>query len=204
MVLREQSQELLLDEVGQSLLRLGKLYQVPGFDDVAAFLLAEWVIDEFKHYDLDLVRQALKNPPVSKDPSWRITPDTITGWVRSKEQERETKKAKIESERRQSKKQEVIPISEETAKSVDDLLKRLSNEITQTKRESVSREIKKIIHEDRIREGKSYSAGYIPPSAEYVVMAQLRSEYGRLYTDPHTGKRKEGSPSFEEFMKQNI
>lgn len=171
---------------------------------MAAFLLAEWIMDEYKHYDLDLVRQSLKNPPVSKDPSWRITPDTITGWIRAKEQEREDKRQKRESENRQTKKHEAVPISEETAKSVDDLLKRLSGEITQTKRDNVSKEMKKIIHEERIREGKSYSAGYIPPNAEYVVMAQLRSEYGRLYTDPHTGRRKEGSPSFEEFTKQNI
>ena len=86
-ILREQDKESVLIFIAGLLQRLGKLYQIPGFSDEGAVILAEWIFDNYKFESLEAVKECLKNPPETfdeqgrRETNWRLTPDRIQKWM---------------------------------------------------------------------------------------------------------------------------
>jgi len=99
------------------------------------------------------------------------------------------------------------PLSAETQKLIDDYLIQLSG-IGDHKMASVHAETERIKFEDKMRsEGKDISRSttatnnYVPPNKEYLVMNNLRREWGLLFHDIQTGKPTDDYIAFEEWIK---
>lgn len=95
-------------------------------------------------------------------------------------------------------------ISPETAKAIQQYLTSLTQGVTRIPDpHRISSDIQKIKAEDKERqEGKKgLATNYKPADQEYLIMSNLRTEYGRTHCDLHSGKPKPGSPSFDEFVK---
>ena len=187
-------------------MRLVRLYQVPQVDEVSAVLLAEWIIDEYKHHDLELVQTALRNPPRLNDQAWRLTPDTLRSWIEQTRFKRETNKERIESKKRQEQEAQQQPISEDTKAMVDEFMKKIADGIQSDKVAAmtyVEREMKKIRQEDDDRRNgkKSKSAGYTPPTPEQIARRDLHMRYIRENYDV-AGKKRECWTPEEEWIKR--
>lgn len=87
-VIRNQPKEEVLKHISVLLLRLGKLYGIKDFDEMSAVMLAEWVYEQYKYEEIQIVTRVLHNPPSITDEggggktNWRLTPDTIREWMR--------------------------------------------------------------------------------------------------------------------------
>jgi hypothetical protein len=67
-------------EIAGLLERIVVLYQIPNWGTKNAIILSEWIMDNYKFETLETIKACLKNPPPTKDPNWRLTPDTINAW----------------------------------------------------------------------------------------------------------------------------
>lgn len=87
MVLREQPPVEVITSIKDLLMRVARLYQIPGFKDTDAIELADWILERYPTELGSTVIRALKNPPLvtnwKKDQvtNWRLTPDTIGEWM---------------------------------------------------------------------------------------------------------------------------
>jgi len=119
--LKEQDQESLTIEVCKMLDRLAVIYQVPNYDmKVNSILLAEWVLENYKHHDFDLIRESLRNPPKNDFNTWRLTPDSISEWIEHTRIKRADKAIAEESRIRQETEVVRTPFSPETEKMIQD------------------------------------------------------------------------------------
>lgn len=135
-------------EIKDMLLRIAKLYQIPNFDAESAFLLSEWVMDEYKHSSQELVRRALSNPPKGKDKSWRLTPETISEWVEITRVKIIDEEARKESEARQSQETFFPVISDNIDKLLSETMANLKS-VPNGKFDA--KEVEKIKQEDKER-----------------------------------------------------
>lgn len=197
MALKLQDQALLMTNICDLLDRIAKIYQIPNYDyEVNSILLAEWILDEYKHYDLNLVQETLRNPPKLNDQAWRLTPDTIRDWIDLKRNKEADLKIKQESEKRQSNDFEnTDDLSPETRKMVQDYLNSLIG----------IKEVNPLTDEDVKKYGKerlkkeAKSLGYVPPNKEYLIEKELRRRWSNEVHDKYTGKPLENWLSFEEW-----
>jgi hypothetical protein len=90
-----------MDDICKSLNRLIKIYQIPNIDNETVMFLAEWIMEEYKHNDLQLIEEALKYPPKNEMNTWRLTPDTIRYWIDVTREKIFDRNAKEESRKRQ-------------------------------------------------------------------------------------------------------
>lgn len=178
-----------------AIMKIAKIYQIPNFDNTNAELLSEWLMDEYKHHDLALVQETLRNPPRLNDQAWRLTPDTLREWIdltRIKQAEKANVK---ESQKRQD--IEVIEpaLSEETQKMVADYIASLIPEKTtyQLTKEQIQ-------EEGQIRP-KQKRAIYNSTPKEELVMKELKRQYYNECYDKYTGKQLDSWLSFEEWVK---
>lgn len=90
-------------------------------------------------------------------------------------------------------------LSPEASERVDLLLNQFLFDLDKTEAK-----VKPITEEDIRREGKERvkrkGTNYLP-NPELVVMQDMKLKYARLHTDLRTGKVKEGSPSFDEWLR---
>jgi len=99
-ILKEQDSKEVIKHLALLLNRLGKLYLIPGWSEENAVILAEWVFDNYKYEQLEVVTKCLNNPPQTPDNNWRLTPDLIQKWMKielekvAEERENENKKLK--------------------------------------------------------------------------------------------------------------
>lgn len=126
--------KLAVTEIGNALLRLAKLYQIPNFDETNAMILAEWTIDNFKHKPLALILEALKNPPALFEngeitKNWRLTPDTIYAWIDKKAKDTEALRQEKQSKQELDKVSNAVELSPEVQETIkkclDDLQKNM-------------------------------------------------------------------------------
>lgn len=108
-------------EIKDMLLRIAKLYQIPNFDAEGAVLLAEWVLDEYKHSSFELIKRALNSPPRTGEKSWRLTPETITEWIEVTRERMITETQQKESDERLNKPITEGDIKDETEKKLNEL-----------------------------------------------------------------------------------
>ena len=154
MPLRQQPQQQTETEIMDCLLRLAKLYQIPNFDAESAVLLAEWVMDEYKHTHFEIVKQALTRPPLPKqsdNKSWRLTPETIGDWIEVTRTRIIEDQQRKESEARQSKPIEYPKINN---KAIDELLNKTISELKKEitfKPSQIANDVKAIKIEDKER-----------------------------------------------------
>lgn len=157
------------------------MYQIPNFDEDSAFILAEWMLDEYRYEPIEVVMNCLKHPPHTGEKNWRLTPDTIRGWMaielekEAERKEREHNKAK--SEYRQA---EAGNISEETQKLINSFLKKLAPE-----------------QSAQFIEKKEYQ----PLPGSEVKRRELHLQWIRENVDPYTAKLKPGGMNESEWMK---
>jgi hypothetical protein len=82
LILREQPDKAGTIEVIANLLaRVGTLWQIPNWTADNSVLLAEWIYGNYPCEPLDTIFKCLKNPPVTDDKIYRLTPDVITQWM---------------------------------------------------------------------------------------------------------------------------
>ena len=170
------------------------MYQVPNFDNTNAELLAEWIVDEYKHVDLEIVRSALHSPPRLNDQAWRLTPDTLTVWIEHARIKGVDQKMKNESSERQGAEVIAHPITPQTEKMVKDAIMNLAASIKSDQINGVRQEITRIKSEDKVRQNgrKSESIHYQSPTPSQVADHDRHIEWIRANYDSHTGKPKSG------------
>lgn len=180
--LKKQDPKTLTEEITASILRLAKMYQVPNFDEVNAVLLADWVIEEYQHHELDLVQEALRKPPVLNDPAWRLTPDTLKVWIDLKRSERVEMKQRAESLIRQTDSQPEHKYTEDVNALIADYLNQLK-EGPQVIRSITEKEVKE---EGQLRPKKKE---YVAPGADYFNEWQkkMREYQERVVRERHPG-----------------
>lgn len=61
-------------------------------------------MDNYKFETLETIKACLRNPPPTKDPNWRLTPDTINAWF---EVELEKQAEQLEKEHQKRKESEL-------------------------------------------------------------------------------------------------
>lgn len=195
MAIRLNDSRLVMQDLFMAIMKIAKIYQIPNFDNTNAELLSEWLMDEYKHHDLALVQETLRNPPRLNDQAWRLTPDTLREWIdltRIKQAEKANVK---ESQKRQD--IEVIEpaLSEETQKMVADYIASLMPEKTtyQLTKEQIQ-------EEGQIRP-KQKRAIYNSTPKEELVMKELKRQYYNECYDKYTGKQLDSWLSFEEWVK---
>lgn len=90
-------------------------------------------------------------------------------------------------------------LSPEASERVDQLLNKFLFDLEKTEakvKPITVQDIRKEGKEKKQRQGTSYL-----PNPELVVMQEMKLKYARLHTDLRTGKVKEGSPSFDDWLK---
>lgn len=157
--------------------RIAKLYQIPNYDEVNSILLAEWILDEYKHHDLELVQISLRKPPVSNDQQWRLTPDTLKNWIEHTRIKREIEKDKILSEERQNAKVLFPPLSEETIAMIKQHEAELKENLTNRTPKLNDYEVKRLGAD--MDQFKSQSRKYTPPTVEEVEQKERHQQYLR-------------------------
>jgi len=168
---------------------LSKLYQLQGWSEENAVLLAEWVFDNYKYDSVDDVIACLSNPPQTYDErgnvetNWRLTPDRIQKWMAV-----QLEKTAIKREN-----QKYVPALELLP---EDKLQELQNALKDAP------VIAPITEQEIKDEGKEMpkKKEYIPPDQNYIRLMALKGEYGRDHCDLHTGRTLPGHPTWEEFL----
>jgi len=126
------------------------LYQIPNWGAKNAILLSEWIMENYKFETLETIKACLKNPPVTGEKNWRLTPDTIREWFSI---ELEAQAERLEQEHSKRKEEELnertaleiapIEMTEETSRLVDEYLKSIRNLEIKTVRPISEDEIRK-------------------------------------------------------------
>lgn len=199
-ILKEQpNKETLEGHIASLLIRIAKMYQIPNFDEESALILAIDTIERFQYDPVDVLVKCLTSPPSTGEKNWRLTPDTISEWM-SITLEREADRIEREHQNVKMKKVEFdVPAdtTPETEKMIQDFMNSLSD-------------FKKVpaLSEDYIKENGqrkpkkvSYSSGWVQPSQEDVVMAELKRRWMLANFDPITGKELDGFISFDEWYR---
>lgn len=188
--------------ISSALLRLAKLYQIQLFDETNALLLAEWTAENFQHKTLDLILNALKNPPTIYEDgnisrSWRLTPETIKSWIDKRSIEIEEIRIKKENEEKAKTEIEFPEIAPDVIKMIDEKKSELLGQMQKSKSVNLNNiEIK------RPKE-KSYSVGIPFTSAERLKQYELHMIWIRENIDPITQAKLPCFMSEEEWLKLN-
>lgn len=81
-ILKEQpdkSQSISL--IARHLEKIAILWQIPNWTPENSVLLAEWISDTYSCEPLECILNALKNPTVQGEKTFRLTPDIVTIWI---------------------------------------------------------------------------------------------------------------------------
>jgi len=149
-VINEQPDKLSVQkEIAALLERVVMLYQIPNWGAKNAILLSEWIMDNYKFETLETIKVCLKNPPVTGEKNWRLTPDTIREWFAI---ELEAQAERLEQEHSKRKEEEMnqrsaleiapIEITDETNRLVNEYLNSIKNIEIKSVRPMTEEEIK--------------------------------------------------------------
>lgn len=185
-------------QVYLALMRLSKLYQLRDFNDDNGEILAEWVCDEYEHYDLEVVLDSLRYPPPLNDPTWRLTPDTIRFWIAETIAKRVEAKMKKESQARQDQEITIPEISESTSNLINEYVNKLA---TFKPGKAMPADMVKALGREKI-ERKAASAGMPSGTIEDFNRHELHLQYIRENYDPLTGKPLPGWMPENEWLKK--
>lgn len=174
------------------------MYQIPNFDEESCILLAVDTIERYQYEPVETLIKCLERPPSTGEKNWRLTPDTISEWMRIT-LEREADRLELEHQNQKTKKIEFevkTDISAETEKMIQDYINSLSDF---KKAPALSQEY---IKQNGQRNAKkvSHSSGYVQPSLEDVALREAKRIWALENTDLLTGKRLPDSLSFDEWM----
>lgn len=61
--------------------KIATLWQIPNWSMNNSVLLAGWIFENYPNEPLEVIINCLKNPPVTEDKIYRLTPDVITQWM---------------------------------------------------------------------------------------------------------------------------
>lgn len=151
-VLNEQPDKIAVQKEIISLLeRVVILYQIPNWSEKNGIILSEWIMDNYKFETLETIKACLLNPPPTKDPNWRLTPDTINAWF---EHELEKQAEKLENEHQKRKESELRirgfietttnqPVTPETQKLIDEYMESIKNMQVKSVRPMTKEEIER-------------------------------------------------------------
>jgi len=196
MALKNLDTRLLMEELCKALDRLAVIYQIPNYDPkVNSILLAEWILENYQHHDLALVQEALRNPPrlsETNDHTWRLTPDSISGWIDYTRIKRANQREVEESRKRQEEAQPKHQYSPETEKMIADFQNKLLEGV-----QKVPALTEKEIKENGQLRPKAVK--YNGTDKEYLILKELQRQYFIDCYDKYTGKPNENWMSFEEW-----
>jgi len=184
-----------MKELCKALDRLAIIYQIPNYDPtINSILLAEWILDTYKHEDYDLVRESLKNPVRLNDHTWRLTPDSISGWIDYTRIKRANQKEIEESRKRQEAENQTHKYSPETEAMIQEFKNKLLEGV---------KPVPQISDEDIKANGqlRPQAVKRASTNKEYLIEKQLRKQWALEVHDKYTGKRLDNWISFEEYIK---
>lgn len=186
-------------EIVALLERLVLIYQIQNWTSNNSILLSEWIMDNYKFDKLDTILKCLKNPPVTTEPNWRLTPDTIRSWMtivlekEAIEREKELSKDKVKTIEFTAQED----LKHETEKMIQDYLDSLKG--FKQVQAMTEKDVKKYGRERPVQKLPE-SLGYVPPNKEYYIQKELRRIWSLEVHDKYTGKPNENYISFEEWL----
>lgn len=164
-VLNEQPDKVAVQkEIAGLLERVVLLYQIPNWGAKNAILLSEWIMDNYKMETMETIKACLRNPSPTKDPNWRLTPDTINAWFKV---ELEKQAELLEREHQKRKEQELrlallpdknLTMTPEEWEKIDGLLDEYKKAILKMEVKSVRPMTEEEIKEEGDPEYDSYKA----------------------------------------------
>jgi len=99
LILREQPDKgQSISLIAKYLEKIAMLWQIPNWSIQNAVILAEWTYDNYQFEPLEVIINALKNPQVGEDKTYRLTPDVVKVWI-TQELERQAEKREKEHQR---------------------------------------------------------------------------------------------------------
>ena len=212
LVLREQSKAEVVKHLAQLLLALAELYSLEKFGAQNAYLVAEWIYDEYKYEQLKLVTKVLKNPPPTDDKTWKLNPDTIREWMAIELDRLAERREKYINNKKHEDPEFELKYCDRCIQMTnhqDGVCQKCKHEVAADRLKEMEEIIKKVddfkvpslSKEDIEKEGQERVVKtYHSPDKSYLRTLELRAEYGRLHTELHTGKQKPGAPTFEEWI----
>jgi hypothetical protein len=198
--MKEQTnREKLEGHIALLILKIARMYQIPNFDEEACILLAEDTIERYKYEPVEVLVKCLERPPSTGEKNWRLTPDTISEWMRIT-LEREADRIEREHQNVKMKKVE-FEVPADTTPETEKMIQDFMNSLSDFKKVPALSE--NYIKENGQRKPKkvSYSSGWVQPSQEDVVMLELRRRWMLANFDPITGKELDGFISFDEWIR---
>lgn len=196
----------LISKIAELLQRLALLYQVSNWSMDNSATLAGWVYDNYKGYRINDVITCLKDPPtvLKKDGEienqWRLTPDTINKWMEIQIGKVEAipsiEPPKVDLPEKPDVHQKPVDVD----KMLEDFKRSLLNSKVKGMPQLTKAEIKTEGQSEPPRKKSTASAQYLT-TPEQAREKEMKIEWARLHTDLYTGKVKEGSPSFDEWVK---
>jgi len=127
-VINEQPDKIAVQkEIAGLLERVVILYQIPNWGAKNAIVLSEWIMDNYKFETLETIKSCLKNPPPTKDPNWRLTPDTINSWF-AVELEKQAEQLQNEHQKQKEKELRLALLPENTSPTISDEVNKLLDE----------------------------------------------------------------------------
>ena len=197
--MKEQTnREKLEGHIALLILKIARMYQIPNFDEEACILLAEDTIERYKYEPVEVLVKCLERPPSTGEKNWRLTPDTISEWMRIT-LEREADNLEREHKKLKSQKVEFdlpVDIKPETQALIQGFINSLSTQKIAPLPDGYVQE-----YGQRKPKKVSHSSGYVQPSQEEVVMLELRRRWMLANFDPITGKELDGFISFDEWIR---
>lgn len=191
-ILKEQEPVEVSIAIAALLKRLAKLYQIPNWDSDNEIILTEWIMENYSNETIETITRALTKP-VSKEKTWRLTPDSVGEWMayeiekESAERERIAHNYKV-SETKQNFPEEILKIWKENIDKVPE-------------KRGYSMSDEDVEKEGALKEPKRT---YVRPSDEQVIAYQKHIQWIRENYDSLTGRPKENWISEEEFLKRNF
>jgi hypothetical protein len=82
LILREQPDKVAaITHIALLIDRVAKLWQMQNWTQENSVMLAEWTFETYSCEPLEVITGCLKNPPVSAEKTWRLTPEVIAQWM---------------------------------------------------------------------------------------------------------------------------
>ena len=182
-----------MKELIKALSRLVKIYQIPNVDNEALVYLSEWIMETYKHHDLALIQESLRNPPRNDFNTWRLTPDTIAVWIEQTHLKIENRRVVEESRIRQEEENKKHDYSPETERMIQDFKNKLLDGV-QTVPKMTTHEI---AENGQLR---PKAIPYPSTSKEKLIDKELKRQWANEVHDKYTGKRLENWLAYEEWI----
>lgn len=109
LILREQPDKgQAVAVIAKLLSKIATLWQIPNWSAENSVILADWTYENYSYEPMEVIIEALKNPPVTDEKTWRLTPEVIAKWMTA-QLEKESVKRETELQKFKDQFKEKLP-----------------------------------------------------------------------------------------------